>query len=213
MKRRLFQLSLLILVFTSLRSHAQGTLEQYIKIGLDSNLALRQKNFDLQKSRLDLKRAEALFFPQVSFNADYTLANGGRKQDIPIGDLLNNVYSTLNQLTASNKFPQVANQNIQFLPNNYHDTRIQVSLPVVNTDIHYNRAIKGDLVKAQQAEVDIYKRELVKNIKTAYFQYLQAEKAVNIYSNALSLTHENLRVSEKLVQNAVATQEVILRAR
>jgi len=28
----------------------------------------------------------------------------GRSSDIPIGDLLNNVYSTLNTLTASNKF-------------------------------------------------------------------------------------------------------------
>ncbi len=67
---------------------------------------------------------------------------GGRTQDIPIGDLLNNVYSTLNQLTGQSKFPQVNNQSIQFLPNDFHDTRVEVVVPVVNTDLYYNRAIK-----------------------------------------------------------------------
>ncbi len=117
----------------------QSILDSYIKTGLDSNLALRQKNFDLQKAQTDLKRAQALFYPQASLNSQYTLANGGRTQDIPIGDLLNYVYSTLNQLTASNKFPQVSNQNIRFLPNDYHDTRVEISFPVINTDIRYNR--------------------------------------------------------------------------
>ncbi|HEY8970322.1 MAG TPA: hypothetical protein VIM64_14560, partial [Puia sp.] len=96
---------------------SSAILEEYIRMGLDSNLALRQRSFDLQKALLDLKRAQSLFYPQAAFSSQYTLAHGGRSQDIPVGDLLNGVYSTLNQLTTSNKFPQVANQSIQFLPN------------------------------------------------------------------------------------------------
>lgn len=192
---------------------AQTTLDDYVKKGLTSNLALHQKSFDLQKSQLDLKRAKTLFYPQASFNSQYTLANGGRKQDIPIGDLLNGVYSTLNQMTGQGKFPQVSNQSISFLPNDFHDTRLEVSMPLVNTDIHYNKAIKQELIHTQQADLDIYKRELVKNIKEAYYQYLQAGKAVDIYTNALALANENLRVSEKLMQNTMATKETVLRAR
>jgi outer membrane protein len=193
---------------------AQNTiLDTYIKKGLETNLALHQKSFDLQKAEVDLKRAKTLFYPQASFNSQYTLASGGRTQDIPIGDLLNNVYSTLNQLTGASKFPQVENQKIAFLPNDFHDTRLEVSMPLVNTDIHYNKAIKQELIHTQQVDIEIYKRELVKNIKEAYYQYLQAGKAVDIYNNALKLASENLRVSEKFMQNNVGTRESVMRAK
>lgn len=206
-------LLLLAGVLVAYSAAAQTTIEHYIKKGLEGNLALHQKSFDLQKAELDLKRAKTLFYPQASLNSEYTLASGGRTQDINIGDLLNNVYSTLNQLTGQNKFPQVSNQTIAFLPNDFHDTRLEVSLPIVNTDIRYNKAIKKELINTQQADIDIYKRELVQHIKEAYYQYLQAGKAIEIYNNALALASENLRVSEKLMQNAMATKETVLRAK
>jgi outer membrane protein TolC len=203
----------IVLGFIATGAAGQEILNNYIRQGLDSNLALQQKNFNLDKARLDLKRAQALFYPQANFSSQYTLASGGRTQDIPIGDLLNEVYSTLNQLTASNKFPQVKNQNIRFLPNDFHDTRVDVSVPILNRQIKYNREIKEELINSEQADADAYKRELVKAIKEAYYKYLQAGKAVDIFNNALGLVNENLRVSEKLVQNSVATKEIVLRAR
>lgn len=192
---------------------AQDILEGYLKKGLDSNLALRQQSFDLQKAQLDLKRAKTLFYPQANVSSQYTLANGGRTQDIPIGDLLNNVYSTLNDLTSSSKFPQVQNQTIAFLPNDFHDTKLEVSVPVVNMDIRYNRQIREEQIRTQQARIDVYRRELVKAIKQAYYQYLQADRSVAIYNNALALVQENLRVGEKMVNNGTATKETVLRAK
>ena len=215
MKGKLPPVILLITVLALLHPGATGQtiLDNYIRRGLDSNLALKQKNFDLAKARLDLKRAQSLFYPQANFQSQYTLASGGRTQDIPIGDLLNGVYSTLNQLTGSTKFPQVGNQNIQFLPNDFHDTRVEVSMPVYNRQIKYNREIKEELINTQQADADAYRRELVRSVKDAYFKFLQAGKAVEIYTNALALVNENLRVSEKMVNNGVATKEIVLRAR
>jgi outer membrane protein TolC len=192
---------------------AQDILERYIETGLDSNLALRQKSFDWERARLDLKRAQALFYPQAGINSQYTVAEGGRSQDIPIGDLLNSVYSTLNQLTASNRFPQVANQSIKFLPNDFQDTKMEISMSVIDPDLHYNRQVKQELVNTQHAGFDIYRRELVQRIKEAYYQYLQAGKAVEIYENALMTVQENLRVSEDFVKNGMATREIVLRAR
>jgi len=191
----------------------QTVLDNYIKRGLDSNLALRQKDFNLQQARLDLKRAQSLFYPRADFASQYTLASGGRSIDIPVGDLLNEVYSTLNELTASGKFPQLANQSVQFLPNDFHDTRIELAVPVLNKQIRYNRDIQEESIRTRQLEMDAYKRELVKSIKIAYYQFLQADKAVNIYTNALQLANENLRVAKKLVQNEMATREVTLRAK
>ena len=187
-------------------------LEGYIRIGLDSNLVLRQRGFDLQKALIDLKRAQSLFYPQAGFSSQYTVARGGRSQDIPVGDLLNGVYSTLNQLTASNKFPQVGNQSIQFLPNDYHDTKVEVTLPLINTDLRHNREVSSEMINTRRADLDVYRRELVQQIRQAYYQFLQAGKAVEIYTNALGLVKENRRVSEKFVENRMATKEIVLRA-
>lgn len=191
---------------------AQRTLDAYLKRGLDSNLALRQQSFDLEKAKLDLKRAQTMFYPQANITSQYTLANGGRTQDIPIGDLLNNVYSSLNELTSSNKFPQVQNQHIAFLPNDFHDTKLEVSMPVLNMNIRYNKQIREEQIRTRQASIDVYKRELVKSIKQAYYEYLQADRSVAIYNNAMSLVQENLRVSEKMVLNGTATKEATMRA-
>jgi len=214
MKWRFIRTGLLVTgILFAHSAFTQNVLEGYLKKGLDSNLALRRQHFDLEKAQLDLQRAKTLFYPQADFTSQYTLANGGRKQDIPIGDLLNNAYTTLNELTGSNKFPQVQNQSISFLPNNFHDTKLEVSVPVINQGIRYNQQIKAEMIHTQQAETDVYKRELVKNIKQAYFRYLQADRSVAIYNNALSLVQENLRVSEKMVNNNVATKESVLRAK
>jgi len=195
------------------KANAQTILDGYVKTGLDSNLAVKQKSFDLKKSKLDLERARALFFPQVGLNAQYTLAEGGRTIEVPIGDLLNSVYSSLNQLTSSSKFPQVQNQSIQFLPNDYHDTKIEVTMPIYNPSLWYNKMIKAELINNQQQQVDLYKRELVREIKLAYYQFLQSRKAVSIYNNALATVNENLRFAEKLVKNNAATKEVVLKAK
>jgi outer membrane protein TolC len=196
----------------SVQPPASSILDNYLRIGLDSNLALHQRNFDLQRSLLDLKRARAQFVPQAGVSSQYTLADGGRTQSIPVGDLLNGVYSTLNQLTGTNKFPQVANQSVQFLPNNFQDTKMEITLPILNTDLIYNKAVNSEIIHSRQADIDIYRRDLVRNIRQAYYQYLQTEKAVDVYSNALLNVQANLRVSEKFVENNMATKESVLRA-
>ncbi|MEP7319896.1 MAG: TolC family protein, partial [Panacibacter sp.] len=195
------------------KSIAQSILDGYIKHGLDSNVALKQKSFDLQKAKLNLERAKTLFYPQVGLNAQYTVASGGRTSELPIGDLLNPIYTTLNQLTSSTKFPQIANQNIQFLPNDFNDTKIEVSLPVYNPQLKYNKQIKEELIHGYEADIQLYKRELVNSIKQAYYNYLQATKALDIYTNALATVNESLRFNEKLVKNNTATKEVVLKAK
>jgi outer membrane protein len=195
-----------------LAAQQSSVLDGYIHLGLDSNLALHQRNFDLSRAMLDLKRAQSLFYPQAGFSSQYTLANGGRSQSIPVGDLLNGVYSTLNQLTGSNKFPQVANQSIQFLPNDFHDTKMEVTLPILDIDLQHNRTVNRETISVRRADRDVYRRDLVRSIRQAYYQYLQTGKAVDIYTISLLLVKENRRVSEKFVEQHMATREAVLRA-
>jgi len=195
-----------------LSAQNSSVLDEYIRLGLDSNLTLHQRNFDLSRAQLDLKRAQSLFYPQAGFSSQYTLANGGRTQPIPIGDLLNGVYSTLNQLTGSNKFTPVSNQSIAFLPNDFHDTKMEVTLPILDIDLQHNRDINRETINVRRADRDVYRRDLVRSIRQAYYQYLQSGKAVEIYTVSLSLVKENRRVSEKFVEQHMATREAVLRA-
>jgi outer membrane protein TolC len=186
-------------------------LDGYIQQAFNSNHVLKQKQFQVDKSILALEEAKRLFYPDVAFGATYSLAAGGRSIAFPVGDLLNGVYSTLNQLTKTQNFPQLDNIKTQFLPNNFYDARVRTRQPIINAEIKYNRQIKSAQISIQEADLQVYRRELVKDIKSAYFRYLQASEAIKIFNNALDLLAESKRVSESLIRNDKAIPSVITR--
>lgn len=192
--------------------YSQSRLDHYIQIGLKSNEVIKQHNFDINKSMYALQEARSLFYPTVSLNANYTKADGGRTIDIPIGDMLNPVYSTLNQITNSNAFPSLQNQSVLINPDNFYDAKIHTTMPLLNYEIIYNKRIKSQQTSLQKIELEIYQRELVKEIKTAYYKYLQSIEGVNIYQDALALVKENQRVNQSLFKNDKINRAAVLRS-
>ena len=195
-----------------LPANAQPIPEQYIVEALNNNLVLQEKKVALDKSLVALKEARSFFLPTTWFETQYTLAKGGRSIDLPVGDLLNPVYKTLNQLTASNAFPTISNKAEQLLPNNFYDARIKTTMPIINPDLKINRDIKQQQILLQQNEVDIYKRELIKEVKTAYYNYLLSGEGVRIYRNALQTVNENLRINQSLLTNGKGLPAYVSRA-
>jgi len=191
---------------------SQAILDDYIQEGFARNQSIRQQDIALEKSIYALKEAKTLFLPKVAFQTDYFLAGGGRTVDFPAGDLLNPVYGTLNQLTNSNNYPQLENESILLNPNDFYDAKFRTTLPLLNMEIAYNKRIKQEQVSMQQVEIDLYKRELAKEIKQAYFQYLQAVHAIKIYESALELVSENKRINESLFKNDKVNRTVLFRA-
>ncbi|GLU54679.1 hypothetical protein Dfri01_41400 [Dyadobacter frigoris] len=191
---------------------AQATLDNYIEYGLKSNQSIQQQKFILEKNLYALQEAKSMFLPDVSFGGSYTKTHGGRTIDLPLGDLLNNAYSSLNKLTGSGAFPQVQNQHILINPDNFYDTRFRITYPILNAELIYNKKIKGQQVGLQKEEVSLYKRELVKNIKAAYYQYLKAVYASDIYISSLTLVKEELRVNASLLKNDKVNRTVVLRS-
>lgn len=210
MKKKLYLLACSFLLASA--SFGQAILEEYLQAGLSRNQSIQQQQFALDKSIYALKEAKALFLPNVSFMADYFLAGGGRTVDFPAGDLLNPVYSSLNELTNGSNFPQLENQNILLNPHNFYDAKFRTTLPLLNSEIEYNKKIKHEQVGLQEIEIALYKRELAKEIKTAYFKYLQSVEAIKIYEAALSLANENKRINEALFRNDKVNRTVVLRA-
>ena len=203
---------ILLLIFGGLvMGHAQNRLDHYILLGLENNEVIRQYNFDINKSMFALKEARSLFYPTISLNANYTRADGGRTIDIPIGDLLNPVYSTLNQLTNSTGFPVLQNQAVLINPDDFYDARIHTTMPLLNFEIIYNKRIKAQQTTLQKIELEIYQRELVKDIKIAYYKYLQSLEGISIYQDALLLVRENQRVNKSLFKNDKINRTAVLR--
>ena len=192
--------------------YSQSRLDSYIQTGLKNNEVIKQHNFDINKSMYALKEARSLFYPTVSLNGSYTKAEGGRTIDIPIGDMLNPVYNTLNQITNSNAFPALENQSVLINPDNFYDAKIHTTMPLLNYEIIYNKRIKNQQTSLQKIELEIYQRELVKEIKIAYYKYLQSVEGIKIYQDALALVKENQRVNQSLFKNDKINRTAVLRS-
>jgi len=204
----------LCLAISSLK--AQTILDQYIDQALESNIALQQKGLSYQKSLAALDEAKALFFPKLSLEARYSVAGGGRTIELPLGDLLNPVYNNLNLINDPNSgiptYPQIENEEFQFFRPREHETKLRLVFPIFNAAIRNNHKIQQNLNSAEQIAVEIYKRELVKEVKTAYFNYQKAYQAQQLFDNTLLLVQENLRTTNSLHKYDKVTIDVVYAA-
>lgn len=194
-------------------AQAQTVLADYVKKGIDNNLGLQQKNMSLQKATLALKQARRLFAPSINLMADYQSGEGGRSIGLPVGDLLNPVYSTLNQLTQSASFPQIENVSTYFFPKNFYDTKLRTAMPLLNSDLVYNKKIQEEKLAMTTLEAEVYKRNLVKDIQVAYYQYLSASEAVLITTSAVENAEQHQKQTARLIGQGLVIAAADLRTR
>ena len=194
-------------------SHCQESIiEKYVREGLENNLSLKMKLADYHHSLQSLREAKGLFLPDVSFNARYSRSEGGRIIEFPAGDMLNPVYSTLNQLTMSHNFEEISNQEFAFLRPEEHETKLRLVQALFNTDVYYNHKIKTNLAQAEKANLETYSRALVAEIKKSYYNYLKAIKLNHILLNTKLLLEENRRVTQSLYENDKVTKDAVFRS-
>jgi outer membrane protein len=208
MKVRLFAAT----IFIHSLLQGQVVLDEYVRYGIENNLSLQQKEAGYQKSIEALKEARGLFYPSISFNARYSVSEGGRVIDFPIGELLNPVYTTLNTLTSSTQFSMVENQQIMFLRPFEHETKIRIVQPVYNMDIYYNSLIKKELSVFDENDLEQYKRELVAEIRKSYYNVVMSESVLSMLINTRKLLQENVRVNRRLVENDKITLDYLYRS-
>ena len=215
--------TLTLLLYCLLSQAQQSSLDQYIQRALSSNIALQQRNLSYQKSLEALKEAKGMFFPSFSVEARYSVARGGRAFEIPVGDLMNPVYDNLNLINslgaAANpdyptipEYPQIQNEQINFLRETEQETFVRMVMPVFNAAIIANHRIQQNLNQAELISVDRYKRELVKEVKTGYYQYLQALQGRALFEETLLLVEENLETTRSLERNHKVTVDAVYSA-
>jgi outer membrane protein TolC len=213
----------LFLLFWKAPGQAQSVLDQYIQEALQSNIALQQQQLSYEKSLAALQEAKANFLPQLSIEARYSVARGGRAFEIQTGDLVNPIYQNLNlinQLGQSTspdypvipEYPMIQNEQVNFLRETEQETKLRVVMPVYNNAIINGQKIRANLAEADRISVQTYKRQLVEEVKTAYFNYLKATEGHELFLNTQALVLENLRTTESLFRNHQVTKDAVFLA-
>lgn len=200
---------IILLTVSSTVISAQAVLESYVRQALESNLMLKQADLSEKQAKEKLDQARALFFPDITLMSDYTRATGGRTIDIPVGTLLNPVYSTLNQLTGTSGFPQIRNVSEQLLPDDFHDSRIRVTQPVFNAGIWFNYQIQSELADMKAAERQAAANMVQFDVIAAWHQWMKGVAAEAIYRQNLTLMQDLRKVNEARVGQGMATTDVL----
>lgn len=191
--------------------------ENYVAEGLRSNLALQSEALEVEKAVQALREARARFFPELSLQARYTRAEGGREFQLPIGTALNPVYSTLNEMLAAQgqpaPFPQISDETIKFLREQEQDTRLVLRQPLyapaISAAVRAQRALLGASTYRRMAIA----RTLRRDITISYVDWLKAASSTEIVAASEALLRENLRVNDSLFANGKITEDQVLRAK
>jgi outer membrane protein TolC len=209
MKRIYFILVILASIHYTARS--QAVLDQYVKQAIEQNRSVDEKQAIERRQEYALQHAGKLAGPEVNFLTTYTVAYKGRNIELPLGDLLNPVYSALNDITGTQNFPPVANQEFNFLPNNFYDARFRITQPILQPEIKYNKLIKEEEVTLAGLQTNETIRDLTMQVKSAYLQWMRAGEAIRIMDQGLTLLNENKRITESLIKNGQAIPSALMR--
>ena len=209
------KISLLLFIFLQIFLLPNGLaqsdiLDNYVKEGLTKNLSIQSEVLKKDKQYSKVEQAKKLWKPSIDLSASYLFAEGGRELLFPLGDLFNPVYGTLNQLTSSTSFPtNIENEKIQLTPNNYLDLQLSISKPLINSSIKYNQKIQNELLRINDLDMELSKKEIVAQIKTGYFNYLKTFEGLAIMDETEKLLQEVLTFNKKLVKYDKATPDVL----
>jgi outer membrane protein len=166
--------------------------ERYVAEGLRSNLALQGETLEVDKATQALAAARARFFPEVSLQARYSRADGGREFTLPIG---------------------TTDITVPFLRREEQDTRVVVRQPLYAPEIPAAVRAQRALLDATNFNRMAVARALRRDVTLAYVDWLKARNSVEIVSASAALLQENLRVNESLFANGKVTEDQVLRAK
>ncbi|WP_434479113.1 TolC family protein [Gemmatimonas sp.] len=206
-------LTLALLMSTSVQAQgvardsvtARALLDGYVNEALNANLAIAQQSAALRRATQSVREAHGRFLPSVALNARYSEFSGV----LNIGDFINPAYAALNQLIGQERFPTNIAATLPFR----QETKLELSMPLFNDALFGARAAaraQRDLVGSGRHAA---MRQLAADVQQAWLGYATTVRAVETLEATLPVLDENVRVSERLIQNGQATPDVLLRAR
>jgi outer membrane protein TolC len=190
--------------------------QQLVDDALAANLELRAGSATVEQRLASLDQARARYLPVLDLAARYSVADGGRTIEFPVGDLLNPVYSTLDELLVASgqpaRFPRVANQSIALLRETEQETRLVLEQPLYEPRLGPAVAAnRGELNRAE-ANLAALRSRVIRDMQQAYYQWLATQQAVLVLEATRELAQSNLEANESLYRNGRVTRDLVLRA-
>jgi outer membrane protein TolC len=193
-----------------------AVIEDYVRAGLASNLALQSASLEVERSQAALDAARGKFFPEAAIASRYTRAEGGREVILPIGSALNPVYLTLNELLLADgkapRFGTIEDPRFLLQREEEQDTRLSIRQPLYVPAIPAAVRARRSLLEASEfARLALIGR-LRRDITVGYLGWLRASRGASLIEASRSLLAENLRINESLFRNGKITRDQVLRA-
>jgi outer membrane protein len=191
-------------------------LRQVVDDALAANLELRAGAASVQQRVAALDQARARYLPVLDFDARYSVADGGRTIEFPVGDLLNPVYETLDQMLVQSgqpaAFPRVKNQQINLLLPREQNTRLVLAQPVYEPRLA--PTVEGSRQDLNRVEADLsgLRTRVIRDTKQAYYEWLAAQQQALVLDATLELARANLSANESLYRNGRITRDLVYRA-
>jgi outer membrane protein len=191
-------------------------LEDLVREVLASNLEVAGAEAGVAQRLAALDAARARYLPVLDLNVRYSRARGGREIEIPVGDLMNPVYSTLNDLLAAQgkpgAFPAIDNFSISFLREEEQQSALLLTQPIFDPRIPAARRAAESEHLAALGGLAALRGRLARDIQQAYYRWLGLGEAVAILDATLDLARSNLAVNESLFRHGKITQDLVYRA-
>ncbi|MGI9245286.1 MAG: TolC family protein [Steroidobacteraceae bacterium] len=191
-------------------------LQQILDEASQANLELRSSSLSVAQRLAALAQARARYLPALDFAARYSLADGGRTIDIPVGDLVNPIYQTLEQLLAAQgtpaQFPRVQNESVALLRDPDQETKFVLTQPLYEPRI--GPAVDASRAQLASAEADLaaLRSQVIRDVKQAYYRWLAGQQAVAVLDATLEAGKANLAANESLNRNGRVTRDLVYRA-
>ena len=193
-----------------------AVIEDYVKTGLSSNLALQSANLEVERSEAALDAARGRFFPEATLGARYTRAEGGREVSLPLGAAFNPVYLTLNELLIADgkppRFGTIQDPRFPLQREREQDTRLSLRQPLYAPAIPAAVRAQRSLLEANEFARLAVTNRLRRDITVGYLDWLRATRSAKLVEASRALLAENLRINESLFRNGKVTQDQVLRA-
>ncbi len=196
---RVFIYTIALLLMSSIIIAQNSTIDKYVILGLENNLYLKEKNYDVELATALIQKAKSELLPSIQLLGRYSIASGGRDFLIPSGTLLNPISENLNELNSAvatindqfnppSTFISLEDESIRFLRQREHETKVRFTWPIFNDLLKHNIR-RADLnSESKRVEEMAYKRLLVKEIKEAYLNHILSVSIMK------SLRHEANRI-------------------
>lgn len=191
-------------------------LQLVLNDALTANLELRAGSATVQQRMAALDQARARYLPALDLVARYSVADGGRTIEFPVGDLLNPVYETLDDMLVADglppRFPRVENQEISLLREHEQDTRFVLRQPVYEPRI--GPAVEASRQELNRVEYNLsaLRNRVLRDTRQAYYRWIATQQAVLILDASLDLAQVNLDANESLYRNGRITRDFVYRA-